>query len=93
MIEWQAIYTKHFKVTIYMPDIEVAASASAATASVVKHYALPPEVEALANAMQSRMDSMRNAPLPGDADLPPLSQKQLDRIGAFGLRDETRNSR
>jgi hypothetical protein len=76
-----------------MPDIEVAASESAATASVVKRYALPPEAEALALAMQSTMDSIRFAPLPSDADLPPLSRKQLDRIGAFGLRDEFRKSR
>lgn len=76
-----------------MPDIEVAASESAATASFVKQYALPPEAEALALVMQSRLDSIRYAPLPGDADLPPLSQKQLDRIAAFGLRDEIRKSR
>lgn len=76
-----------------MPNIEVTASASAATASVVKHYVLPPEAEALAIAMQSRLDSIRDAPLPGDADLPRLSQRQLDRIRAFGLRDEIRKSR
>lgn len=76
-----------------MLNIEVAASESAATASAVKHYKLPPEVEALALAMQSRLDFIRYAPLPGDADLPLLSRKQLDRIGAFGLRDEIRKSR
>jgi hypothetical protein len=36
----------------------------------------------------ARMDAIRDAPFPDDMDLPRLTQKQLDRIAAFALRDE-----
>jgi hypothetical protein len=84
---------KHAFVTIQVPDEEVAANTSVVQEAHQATYLLPPEVEALAKAMEERLDRIRNAPLPDDADLPPLSQKQLDRIEAFAMRDEIRSSR
>lgn len=56
-------------------------------------YELPPEVLALALAMEEKLDRVRNAPLPADEDLPPLTPKQLERMEAFALRDEIRGLR
>lgn len=56
-------------------------------------YTLPPEAEADAADLLARLDRIRNALLPEDAELPPLSQKQLDRLEAFALRDELRKGR
>ncbi|MBJ6609723.1 MAG: hypothetical protein JG718_05125 [Candidatus Thiothrix moscowensis] len=54
-------------------------------------YQLPPEALALALVMEEKLDQIRNAPAPNDADLPPLTAKQLERIEAFSLRDEIRS--
>ena len=89
----QPISIRHSRHTIQVPDEEIAANEPAAAASVTKPYSLPPEVAALAKAMEMRMDSIRNAPFPVGADLPSPSQKQLDRIEAFALREEIRRDR
>lgn len=47
----------------------------------------------MAKAMEEKLDRVRNAPLPADEDLPPLTQKQSDRMEAFALRDEVRGLR
>ncbi len=73
------------RVTITVPDDEVEVQDDA--------YTLPPEVLAMAKAMEEKLDRIRNAPLPVDEDLPPLTQKQLDRMEAFALRDEVRGLR
>jgi hypothetical protein len=38
--------------------------------------------------MRQRLDAIRDAPLPPDETLPDLTQKQLDRIAAFELRED-----
>ncbi len=53
---------------------------------------LPPEVRAAAEAMDARLDAIRNAPFPPDDSLPELAPKQLERIEAFELRAEFRRS-
>jgi hypothetical protein len=54
-------------------------------------YQLPPEVLALALAMEERLERVRDTPLPDNENLPPLSEKKLARIEAFALRDEIRS--
>lgn len=49
---------------------------------------LLPEVVERAKATLVRMEAIRNAPLPPDSGLPELTEKQLERIEAFELRDE-----
>ena len=51
-------------------------------------YNLPPEVLALAQAMRDKLDAIRDAPLPPDDELPELTEKQLERIEAFALRED-----
>lgn len=51
-------------------------------------YKLPQEVLDLAAKMTERMDKIRNAPLPPDDNLPPVSAKTLERIEAFALRED-----
>jgi hypothetical protein len=81
------IRLKHgkFRVIVTVPDDEVEVQGDA--------YTLPPEVLAMAKAMEEILDRIRNAPPPADEDLPPLTQKQLDRIEAFALREEVRGLR
>lgn len=84
---------KHAFVTIQVPDEEIAANASVILEMKQPHYVLPQEVQALAKEMEERLDRIRNAPMLDDTDLPPLNQKQLDRIEAFAVRDEIRSRR
>jgi hypothetical protein len=75
-------------VIIAVPDEEIVANEPGH-----QNYSLPPEVETMAREMQERLAKIRNAPLPNDEDLPPLTQKQLDRIEAVAYRDEIRKGR
>jgi hypothetical protein len=43
--------------------------------------------------MADRLERIRNAPLPPDEQLPPLTQKQYNRMEAFAFRDELRKMR
>lgn len=81
------IRLKHGKVRVIVtvPDDEVEVQDDA--------YTLPPEVLAMAKAMEEKLDRIRNATPHADEDLPPLTQKQLDRIEAFALREEVRGLR
>ena len=81
---------KHPVITIQIPDEAVIAHRIEAVPSA---RPLPPEAEAYARALEERLDRIRNAPLPDDANLPPLTQKQLERMEAFALRDELRAGR
>jgi hypothetical protein len=38
--------------------------------------------------MRERLDAIRDAPLPPDDPLPDPTRKRLDRIKAFGLRED-----
>jgi len=51
-------------------------------------YSLSAEVIERARDMRERLDAIRNAPLPPDAELPELTEKQLERIAAFELRED-----
>lgn len=51
----------------------------------------PPATEALdayAADLVARLDAIRHAPLPPDADQPPLTAKQIERFDAFALRED-----
>ena len=41
-----------------------------------------------AKELLARLDAIRNAPLPSDADQPPLSEKQMERYEAFKIRED-----
>jgi hypothetical protein len=75
---------RKFEVLVNVPDAEL---------ELDNTYNLPPEVMAMAREMEEKLDHVRNAPLPAEEDLPPLTQKQLDRIEAFALRDEVKGLR
>lgn len=81
---------KHPVITIQIPDEEVIGQRIEAVPSA---RPLPPEAEAYARALEERLERIRNAPFPDDADLPPLTEKQLERMEAFALRDELRAGR
>lgn len=72
---------KHDRVrlVITVPDDEV---------EVFHHQFVSEDVVQRARAMREQLDAVRNAPLPPDDQLPDLTQKRLDRIKAFGLRED-----
>ena len=51
-------------------------------------YVLPAEAQALADQMEIELDQIRNAALPPDHALPPLTEKQHSRLDAFTLRED-----
>ena len=51
-------------------------------------YDLPQAVFETADRMRERLDAIRNAPLPPDDELPPVSDKSKARIRAFALRED-----
>jgi hypothetical protein len=75
----------YLRLIVNVPDDEIAPSDNP--------YNLSPEVIGRANSMLARMAAIRNAPLSPDEDLPEFTQKQLERIEAFGLRDEIKEMR
>ena len=83
----QPLKLKHqrIKVTVEIPDAEIEKNETP--------YLLPPEVVEMAKKMEEEMDRIRNQPLPDDDQIPPLTEKQLERIEAFELRDEVRSMR
>ena len=54
---------------------------------------IPNEVRLRAQEMLERMEAIRNAPMPVDEDIPELTPKQRDRIGAAALRAEIKAMR
>lgn len=80
-----------FTVKVDVPDSEVLMQSDTAShieASQTPHAGLPAEVQAIAERMKDDLQRLRNAPLPPDDELPPLTQKQLDRMAAFALRED-----
>lgn len=53
-------------------------------------YNLPQELLDQAQEMLSKLEAIRNAPLPSDDKLPELTPKQFERIEAFELRAQLR---
>ena len=56
--------------------------------SVRTLYNLPQEVVEMAEKMRGRLDEIRNAPLPPDDELPPVSDKFSERMEAFSMRED-----
>ena len=73
------------RVMVNVPDNEIDFQASPNN--------LPPEVIKRAQELLERMEKIRNAPLPPDDEIPELTEKQLERIEAFTLRDEIKELR
>jgi predicted DNA-binding antitoxin AbrB/MazE fold protein len=82
----QPLHLKNKKITVMvtLPDEAIEKNAA---------YNLPPEVIERARALLQRMEAIKNAPLPPDDELPELTEKQLERIEAFALRDEIKGLR
>ena len=78
----QSLKLKHqrIKVTVEIPDAEIEKNETP--------YHLPPEVVEMAKKMEQETDEILNGPLPPDDELPELTEKQLDRIEAFALRED-----
>jgi hypothetical protein len=78
---------KHAKLRLMVtvPDEEIV--------STDNPYNQPAEVLERAKAMLERMEAIRNAPLPLDDEIQELTEKQLERIEAFDLRDEIKAMR
>lgn len=70
----------NLRLVVNVPDDEIVNTSNP--------YNLPQEVIDLAAQMTERMDKIRNAPLPQDDQLPPVTAKTLDRIEAFALRED-----
>ena len=73
----QPLHLRHprVRVLVEVADEEVVAPTAPST--------LAPEVLALAEQMRARLDAVRNAPLPPDDELPPVTIKTRERIRAF----------
>ena len=68
------------RVLVEVADEEVIAPAAS--------QSLAPEVLALAAQMRARLDAVRDAPLPPDDELPPVTAKARERIRAFSTRQD-----
>ncbi len=80
------LHLKHerMRVVVTVPDHEV---------ELPPLHGLPAEVIERARMTLARMEAIKNAPLPPDEYLPDLTEKQLERIDAFALRDEIKGLR
>ncbi|AGA32387.1 hypothetical protein TVNIR_0690 [Thioalkalivibrio nitratireducens DSM 14787] len=87
----QPLRLKHARVRLLVtvPDHEV----EEVQPSDLDLLNLPADVVERAKAMLARMEAIKNAPVPADETLPDLTEKQLERIAAFALRDEIKGSR
>lgn len=69
-----------FRVEVEVPEQELLEPIAPETA--------PDELDDYARDLLAQLDAIRDAPLPPDADLPPLSEKQIERHEAFALRED-----
>jgi hypothetical protein len=78
------------RVIVQVPDTELMDSSAEydKDAGDARQFVLPPEIQAIADEMQADLDRIRNAPIPPDAQLPPLTPKQRERMVAFELRED-----
>jgi hypothetical protein len=76
----QPLHLRHprVRVLVLVADEEVVEPAAPSS--------LAPEVLALAQQTRARLDAVRNAPLPPDDELPPVTAKTRERIRAFAHR-------
>ena len=79
---------ERFPVQVILPDEVIETNRETKIKSTVasKEKAPRPHIQ----AMLDDLDSILNAPLPLDDDLPELTEKQKDRIAAFELRSQYR---
>jgi len=73
------LHHERIKVLVDVPDDEI---------KEITHYDLPSDVIKMAVEMERKTDEILNAPFPPDEELPELTEKQMDRIAAFNLREE-----
>jgi hypothetical protein len=66
------------KVVVEVPDQEVVKPQDKAPAASLGRYA---------QALQARLDAIRDAPLPPEDELPEFTEKQRSRIEAFAWRE------
>ena len=107
-MEIEAIYTKGrleflqpvrlltdtVKVRVVIPDHEVDHHGQSTAEQSEKAKArVPQEVKDASRKMRTRLDQIRNAPLPQDDELPELTEKQQERMEAFALREELKGAR
>jgi len=87
----QPLRLKHerIRVMVTVPDHEVDAIHS----SDLSLFDLPAEVVERAKATLARMEAIKNAPIPADETLPELTEKQMERLAAFALRDDIKGLR
>lgn len=83
---------EHLRLIVEIPGEDIV-NYPAALETLPATYQLQPEVVAMAKTMEEKLDYVRNAPFPADENLPPLTQKQQERIAAFALRNEVRGLR
>lgn len=82
------ISLKRSRVTIQVPDEAIGSSPGTDEGVASSQYVLSPEAHRIAQEMQAQLERIRNAPFPPDEELPPVTQKQLDRIVAFATRED-----
>lgn len=80
---------KRQMVTISIPDEDIVEDVPLESREAVfDRYKLSSEVRASAEKMLAELESIRNAAHPTDEELPPLTEKQKERFGAFSLRED-----
>ena len=87
----QPLRLKHERVRLLVtvPDHEV----DEVQAQDLNVFNLPAEVVECAKATLAHMEAIKNAPIPADEALPELTEKQLERLEVFALRDEIKGLR
>lgn len=80
----QPLRLKHdnIRLVVTVPDEEIEPQTNP--------YNLPPEIFTQSQAMLEKYETILNAPLPPDEELPEISAKQLERMAAFELRAQMR---
>lgn len=87
----QPLRLKHERVRLLVtvPDHEV----DEVQVQDLNVFNLPAEVVERAQATLAHMEAIKNAPIPADEALPELTEKQLERLEVFALRDEIKGLR
>lgn len=88
----QPLRLKHgrIRLIVTLPDDAVVENATTQNPNL---FNLPAEFVERARATLARMEAIKNAPMPADEALPELTDKQLEHIEAFALRDEIKGLR
>ncbi len=76
----------HVRIVVEVPDEEVVTQQG-------EENQIPDELKQQANELLDKLEAIRNPPISLGEELPELTEKQLERINAFALRDEIRSMR